>query len=846
MANSDTPGDTGDSGDTGAAIATAAAGQTTSGSAPQRQVGDPAKFGKPGAYLAALAALWLALHEISVLSAGFLAPGGQYASFNTLSGMNALGERSSWNDMLTTEQLGNWFQMLVWYESLDAAFIIVYTIALRALVIQVARVSALTWVGRLRWVVYALAVVDALELVGQLGLGLARDPVEDSVPGWAVIAVAIVTSLKWLLIAALVVSFVCILIQSCGPDLRRRVRGLWLAVKIQRFSLLAFLPIAVLAVVPLDELNNLFGQLPDVQRAWLDGWSGAWYAFAAAFVFGVCVLPPVFYLGRLRADWAARREAGDNWWPFYDSPDGPERRQHKGLWMTGPAVIAIAAALALLQGGSVVWTRLAVFCAVPLLVIGLSAVIRRFGWNKLAKLPPRAGSNLTRDVMAVGDIFTFAALSLAGLGMIRAFMGVWVLDATGTRPFEYAVGLPWLPLILGVVIAIGSWLAAESVLTGLAHWGRDSAGAGAARGAGGQVRGSRRWRDSRDDLGKRIAYVVTPGLDTSSRRDIEDPRVTVRVGLLAVSVAIFMTMALSPRGYATVFGSLGVAVLGMGTLMLMLGVTVAYAQDRQPPELFANRWLRLKATPIISILLFAAIVAGWVGKPTDVHPVTAPGTIPDRPTLETAFGDWLAADSCLQPRVEDTNFNLRPLLMYGAEGGGIRASYWTASALQRISDAGDGCGQRAGLFSTGASGGALGLTVARFDVDPLAVVDAMSGPDALSQASASLVTGDLLRAAAGLRFEADTPYRDPERQGLDRAGLMETAWEGDSALAELQIQDFLPDPGDPDDKEVNPYADDGKVTGHLVLTSSAARDGCRTLLSRNRPERWRSRWRGKR
>jgi hypothetical protein len=772
------------------------------------------------------------MHEISVLSAGFLAPQGQYASFNMLGGPNALGNRARWNDALTKEQLDGWQQMLLLYELLDFLFIVVYTVALLALVSQVGRVTGLVWVGRLLWLVLALAAVDLVELIGQVALGLARDLEAGSLPASAVTGVAIVSTAKWLLVAALVVSFVCVLIQSCGADLRRRVRELWLAVKIQRFSLLAFLPIAVLAVLPLDELNNLFGQLPDVQRAWLDGWQGAGHAFAAAFVFGAGMLPTVFFLGRLRADWAARREAGGTRWPFFDTDSGAERRQRMRLWLTGPIVLGAAASVVLLQGGSVVWSRLLVFCAVPLLVIGLSWVVRKAGWNQLAELPPRPDP-LARDVMAVGDILTVAALSLAGLGMIRAFTGLSVLDATGTEPFDYAVG-PLVPLVLGFSIAILPWLAADALLEQVAKLGEKAAPAPVQDLEHGA---DRRRIDRPKALPQPAGYLLTPGLDLGSRPGAEEARLISRIGLfLPVSVILFITMAWFPRIYATVLGSLGAAMLAIGTLTVMLGFTVAYAQDRQPPELFANKLVRLKATPIISLLVFAAVLAGLIGKPTDVHPVTAPGTIPDRPSLQSSFAGWLAGASCTQPLDGSPRFRVRPMLMYGAEGGGIRATYWTAAALQRIKDAGDGCGQRAALLGTGASGGALGLTVARFAEDPLPVVRAMSAPDALSRASVSLMTGDLLRAAAGIRFTADTPCRDPDRQGLDRAGLMETAWEQafvevqdqDCELQDQDYQDFLPEPGD---EEANPYGDDGAVTGHLVLTASAARDGCRALLS---------------
>jgi hypothetical protein len=122
------------------------------------------------------------------------------------------------------------------------------------------------------------------------------------------------------------------------------------------------------------------------------------------------------------------------------------------------------------------------------------------------------------------------------------------------------------------------------------------------------------------------------------------------------------------------------------------------------------------------------------------------------------------------------------------------------------------------LFSGGASGGAFGLTVARFHDRPLSAVKAMAGHEALGAATISLMSSDLLASVAGLRFDAAAEYRTPSRQPLDRAGLMETAWE--RKVPELRTL-FLPDDGRADDA----------MTGQLILTTTAVRNGCRALVS---------------
>ena len=278
---------------------------------------EPRNFGRPGTYVAALLTLGLALHEVSFLASGFLTDDGKHASFNSLSAPFFLRDADRWRDALTTQQLVPW-QHLQWlYLGLDGAFIAVYTAALLALTTWATRAEK--WSSWRRWVrapVLALAAADVLEVSGQLWIGSARCAGETNscVPSVLVSAVSLVTDVKWVLITVLVGLGMFALVRNL-----RRARQLAWAIWIQRFSLLAFLPVAVLAVVPgAQVINNLFDQLPDVQRAWLDDWKGLRH-WAAASVAYVTVVYLLFFLGRIRTDWAARRESGGYWWPSYDS-----------------------------------------------------------------------------------------------------------------------------------------------------------------------------------------------------------------------------------------------------------------------------------------------------------------------------------------------------------------------------------------------------------------------------------------------------------------------------------------------------------------------------------------------
>ncbi len=756
--------------------------------------GEPGRFGPAGALIAALVALWLALNEISRLSSGFLPEDGSSWSFGDMSGPRIFWHLDRWNDALSPEQLSNWRELLFGYLTLDVLFLVVYAVALLRLtaksVLRKAQIAAIV----------SLALVDFVENLGIGWLAFQRFD-GDGVFGPLATLVAGVTTLKWLIFLGLaIVGIRAVLKRQYFDRVRRFGRALW----IQRFSLLAFLPIAALAVVP---ATDVFNQLPDVQRQWLDTPTGLWQGLAAAAVHGLVLVPCVFVLGRIRGDYAVRRWRGRGIkWPWYNH-DGTARRQHRGLWLIGLITLPVVALVVrLTDAGSISWTRLFVFCAIPVLVLGLSAWQRGKEGTKLAELREIQDS-FARDVMNVGDVLTVAAVSLTGLGLVRALTGLVSLDAVDLLESTYFIK-PWILLAVGAILAVVPWLLAPWVLRAIALWRKRSAKAAPA---------PLQW----------VGNLCTPGVDREGLETGLDakPRAAMRFALLIASLAVFLLLSASPRWWADRLGVLAAAVLALSALTMLLGVTVAYAQERQPPEVFQTPRCRLRATPIITLMTVAVLLAEWAGKDTDVHQVDAAGVIPPRPTMEQAFDQWLAQpDACTVPFTDQPNFELRPMLLMAAEGGGLRAAFWTASAMEKIGAAGVGCGRNSALFAGGASGGALGLTIAGFTNRPLAAVKAMTGPEALGAAAISLLSGDLLTNATGIRFNSATPYRDPARQGLDRAGLMETSWEREAELEGLRT-DFLPQTFDA------ATAGRGPVTGQLILTSTAVRDGCRALIS---------------
>ncbi|MEU4393985.1 hypothetical protein [Kribbella sp. NPDC023855] len=736
----------------------------------------PADFRWVGGMLAALGAVWLALNEISLLAAGFLAEGGSSWSFNGMSGPLAATEYGGWHGKLTSEQLNDWLPLLAIYLVLDFVFIALYVPALRRFVA----------IGP----VLMLAGLDVAENLLTYWLGTERCAAADCVSNTQAIILMLITTLKW----AALVAVLILLVRGHWPTIKagfpRIRRALW----IQRFSLLAFLPLALLAVIPGTEVLD---QLPDVQRSWLDTGTGVRHAFIAALLYYAVLLPALFLLGRLRADWAVRRVNGaSHGWPFYDQVGQPRRHNLK-LWIIGPTLLPVVALLiVVMDQGEVFKRRLVMFCLIPVLVLVLSYLFRKNLDVEPKPLRP-VGPWFPRDVMVAGDMLAVTAVSLGGLGMVRAFAGLAAGDAVGLFGSSYVVH-PSVALVIGVVLAIVPWLVSWPVLQAIHRWGRPN------------TTGLLGW----------YGHLATPGVNPNGQTQVDvEPRSKVRSGIVFGAAVAMLLLGSFPRRIAEALGVLAATMLGLATLMILIAVIVAYAQERQPPEVFQTRLLRLRATPVLGLLIVAMVATALIGGKTEVHPVTADATAepPDRLTLREAFDAWERQSTRCKVPLQG-GLTLRPMVMIAAEGGGIRAAYWTASAVEKLSTAGNGCAKHAVLFSGGASGGAFGLTVARFHDRPLSAVKEMAGHEALGAATISFMSSDLLASVAGLRFDAAAEYRTPSRQPLDRAGLMETAWE--RKVPELRRL-FLPDDGSADDA----------MTGQLILTTTAVRNGCRALVS---------------
>jgi hypothetical protein len=135
-------------------------------------------------------------------------------------------------------------------------------------------------------------------------------------------------------------------------------------------------------------------------------------------------------------------------------------------------------------------------------------------------------------------------------------------------------------------------------------------------------------------------------------------------------------------------GTLSVLFLAAANAVFMGSVTV-----------FLGRLWRL---PLVTIAL--ALAAGhslW----NDNHEVRLAAAEPQRPELAEAFRAWVEAR-----QGERADEQAIPVVLVAAEGGGLRAAYWTATAIGRIQDRAPDFARHVFAIS-GVSGGSLGAAV---------------------------------------------------------------------------------------------------------------------------------------
>lgn len=772
----------------------------------------------PGLWVSLVAGVLISLAQVDALVQQVPDLQGRTYGVTALTGPGVPAGRSAgWRFLLDTgatmvpglrEDLGRWLST---YSVLDLCFIALYAAAIGCFAARLHNRG-----HRRRWF-WATALA---------GAGVAADVSESILlltrPGWAAGALPWVSVVKWLGLGIGIVGLVLHALATRARPLPgdSRTRQVLAALYTHRFSVLILAPLVALG---LPTGSDLLDQLPDIERSWADPGGTAHLVWAGAVT--VVTAFALFVLGRLRSHVVALRTGHPV--PLADV------RPVLWIWLVCPVLLLAGALSVMLLGGDIGWGRLAIFTGLPLTIGASSALIRRgratflpdgdAGWTLnpayrpappgmaralWRKQKPTASPALAETTTLLGDTLAAALFVLPGLGLVRSLTAVVALGEAGPKH--------WLLLCLGVLIVGLGWPAAHVLQRSLAG--------GAGTSLGNRVTEALRSAHERRStmplaaVRQRAAAhldwwraTLTPGVRVRSRN-------RVAVAVLILSIAATVGLGGFTEGVAGTTGALGALLLALSVLVGLLGSIIVILQDGGAPEVFWTPGIRMSSAPVTTLLVLAGLLATTLGGGADVHGIRTLATGPNagtRSSLATAFTAWVEQPHCTVPT--DGPFRLRPVLLFAAEGGGIRAAAWTAQTLDLLArDARRGAvACRDALMSSGASGGAVGLVVA--DTVPATAsargVYAMAGPDALGSASIGLVLTDTVYAATGIPLLTRS---GGSWRWVDRAGHMELAWE--QAVPGLERPFLSARRGE-------------RVGGGLVLNATSSTTMCRALVA---------------
>ena len=641
------------------------------------------------------------------------------------------------------------------------------------------------------WAPWVAAGCDLVENLFLLALVLLGD-VEQEMNVPLAVGASWATFLKWVFLTLSVLPLLFALFGTSRG--RARARRWGRALFEQKFSLFAITPIAILVLIP---GSGIFDQLPDVQRAWFEigdgrGWSGPGHALWAIVLLSALAFG-LFILGRLCTDDAVRRSLGRG------------KRPRTRLWQWGYPLVMLGLLVvwARALGGSIRLPQL-IPLALILVVIALGSwLLRRFRRNTLTPPDLPAQELPVSEIWRMGDALALAAVVIASLGLVRSYVVLLVLGIG--NPIQSA--MPFL----GLLAAIIAWVIG---VPALAQVGR------------------------RVPMLKRLIQLETDGILSGQElaEDLPSDRLRnlrrdwrrlwiVSWVVIVLTSAVLVGLAVLPSLAAATLGVLGAMMLALGSITLLIGASIIANTFWAPPEVFWIRWFRLRNAPIGTLFALFLVAATMMPSTPEVYGVRdannqAAGFVsqPTSISFDEAVADWRdRTEDCIITQPDGQQ--VRPMVFIAAKGGGIRAAYWTAATLSLLEEQVPGdCAIAATVVASGVSGGSLGLAVARSvpvsDAD--AAVWRLSDGQALAQATLGMLVRDPMHAAAGIPAPSPGPW-------LDRAGLMEVAWE--EAVPSLG-DDFYGD------------AAAGGLEAPLILNSTDTASGCRVLVTQLETGEW--------
>ena len=298
--------------------------------------------------------------------------------------------------------------------------------------------------------------------------------------------------------------------------------------------------------------------------------------------------------------------------------------------------------------------------------------------------------------------------------------------------------------------------------------------------------------------------------------------VSILQSALVALVAVLLLL-LWPLTVSRTVGLVGVLGFCLAALTLIFTTLSVASQLIDPPHVF--RLFGARRTPVIGLVVLMGVLTTFLSPGTPLHAIrgTGQGAVGFQPTIETAAQTWFAeTPACTIPtqaaippdagHAGSRPVQIRPMLFIAAEGGGIRAEWWTVDAVTALST--PTCGKQSIFLTSGVSGGATGLALmAGSPRTAYSEMKKVAGPDAASAAVEGMLSRDLVAGTFGINLRAlDVPADD---RYPDRADLLEQAWERQAPL--LRHPFPVPTPRD--------------ATWYTIFNGTSVDHSCRVLIS---------------
>jgi hypothetical protein len=166
------------------------------------------------------------------------------------------------------------------------------------------------------------------------------------------------------------------------------------------------------------------------------------------------------------------------------------------------------------------------------------------------------------------------------------------------------------------------------------------------------------------------------------------PALSLPIAIL-VGLGLLVAVHWETFGSTNTIGTLSLVSFALAFWIAILNFFIFGTFHIRPPSALAR--LGFARLPVLTLVAIAWIAAGAIRPPPTLHEVRLTGrhaiatnqgseVIPNAPTLSDAFNTWVRAQPEPIGETPDAQQPM-PMFLVAAHGGGIRAAYWTALAL---------------------------------------------------------------------------------------------------------------------------------------------------------------------